>query len=146
MGLKENVRIVTTKKGYETIEEFVKQKLNTNQYKGIVNALEHLAVKEETNKHIIFGWDYIQYHSHFARYELIGMALKKLEKENIPYSFSYCRAEYIEVNGYTFGVSNNKPLPIPTVSNEFDDKSVVNDLKHLEGQIKELDNEMEEEI
>ena len=90
MGYRSEVKIVTTREGYERICKRVDE-LNADmkacQLLGAGISPEYF---EESNGCVVFGWDWIRwYDGTFADVTNVSTALRELADDDIPYEF--CR-------------------------------------------------------
>jgi len=88
MGYRSQVRMITTKKGFEELKKFnddyLKQK---NGFKGY-SLLDHLSVMEENEDSVYFGWDMIKWYEESKSVEAILKGLGYLEKNDFSYRFT----------------------------------------------------------
>ena len=80
MGYRSDIRIVTSKKGYEVLKEFVKKyleekDLDTKEY----NLLECLEVKAEDKEQIYFGWNSIKWYDGCEGYEDVDAIVQGID-------------------------------------------------------------------
>lgn len=141
MGTDFDVRIITTKKGFEIMNEFIEKELKKEE-NDYANALNELFLKEETSNLVFFGWNSINFNSDYTDYYFVRMALDNLEKIDISYSISIKDNELQEIHEYKFDSKENDYIyiPIPRFIYEFDDKETMKELFDSE---KELEAEIE---
>ena len=88
MGYRSDVRIVTSKEGYEKLNEFVQKFLKERNID--YNILEECDIKKEGNNQCYFGWNYVKWYE--DDYDEIIAIMKGLDylSEN-DYSYRYSR-------------------------------------------------------
>lgn len=134
MGYRSDIRIVTSKKGYEVLKEFVKnyleeKQLDTKEY----NLLESLEVKVEGKEQIYFGWNYLKwYEGNYPDVDSIMEGIDHLGENEYSYRYMIIGESYddIEERYYDGEKDNNINLEYPNMIREFDDdyiKSLLED-------------------
>lgn len=149
MGYRSDIRIVTSKKGYEVLREFVKKyleekDLDTKEY----NLLECLEVKAEDKEQIYFGWNSIKWYDGCEGYEdvdAIVQGIDHLGENEYSYRYMIIGESYddIEEQYYDGEKDNNINLEYPSMIREFDDDYVKS---LLEDKQKDAPEENKEEI
>lgn len=142
MGTDFDVRIITTKKGFKAMNDFIEKELKREENRDYANALNELFFKKETTNLVLFGWNSINFDSEYTDYNLIRMALQSLEEVDISYSLSVKDNEMQEIHEYKFDSKENDYIyiPIPSIVYKFDDKETIKELLDSE---KELESEIE---
>lgn len=142
MGTDFDVRIITTKKGFKTMNDFIEKELKREGNRDYANALNELFFKKETTNLVLFGWNSINFDSEYTDYNLIRMALQNLEEVDISYSLSVKDNEMQEIHEYKFDSKENDYIyiPIPSIVYKFDDKATINEIFESE---KEIESELE---
>lgn len=146
MGYRSDIRIVTSKEGFEKLREFVikyleKEKIDIKEF----NLLDYLDVKSEGKNQCYFGWNYVKwYENDYKEVDAIMEGLEYLENNN--FSYRYIRIgedkeDYDEK--YYDGDKENIYLEYPNLIREFDDDYVIN---YLEEPLKSEIEENKEEI
>ncbi len=145
MGTDFDVRIITTQKGYTTMNEFIEKELEKEENCDYSNALNELLFKKETSNLVLLGWNSINFDSEYTDYNFIKMALQNLEELDISYSISVKDNELQEVHEYKFDSKQNDfiYIPIPSIIYKFDDKATINEILESE---KEIESELECDI
>lgn len=91
MGYRSDVRIITSKKGFEELTGFVKKYLGDRSYD--YNLLDHLGFKHETENAVFFGWNDVKwYEGCGCNYEHVDAIMEGLYSlANNDYSYRYAR-------------------------------------------------------
>lgn len=126
MGYMSDVRIVTSKEGFEKLKEFVKNYLKEHQEN--YNLLDECDVKEEGKNQYYFGWNNIKwYENDFSDVDAIMEGLQHL-KEN-DYSYRYMRIgedrEDYDQQDYDANRESEIYLEYPSMLREFNDQYVI---------------------
>lgn len=133
MGYRSDIRIVTSKDGFEKLKEFVikyleEKKLDTKEY----NLLDSMDVMAEGKGQVYFGWNYLKwYEGDYPEVDSIMDGINHLGENE--YSYRYMRIgesyEDIEEQSYD-GEKDDIYLEYPNMIREFDDdylKKLIND-------------------
>lgn len=137
MGYKSDVRIITSKDGFEILKEFVKKYLK--EHNEDYNLLEKCDIKQEGKEQYYFGWNYIKwYENDYKDVDAIMEGLNYLgEKE---YSYRYMRIgesyDDFEEQYYDGQREEKMHLEFPCVTRAFDDEYLLGAIKG-----KRLENE-----
>ena len=144
MSTKYDVRIITSKEGFNQMKAFIDKELEGKENKIIFDAFNELSVKMETPNFILIGWNNVKFEADFLKYKLIKRALEKLEDMNIGYSISKCDNS-VEFDEYRFDAKGNNEviMPIPEAHTLFDDEESMRMLEIAERELEETINEME---
>lgn len=148
MGYRSDVRIITTKDGFEKMMNYINEELSKKENENYDNPLNKLDAKEETTNLIMFGWDWIKYDSLNLSYKLVQDSLKKLEESNISYSICINGEEIGDVERYRFDSEKDKEIkiPVPSIGCKFDDKETKKDLEFAEKELQEYIEETNYEV
>ncbi len=144
MGYRSDIRIITSKEGFEKLTEFVTEYLK--EHNEDYNLLEECDIKKEGKEQCYFGWDSIKwYENDYTDVDAIMEGLNNLgEKE---YSYRYMRIgesyDDIEEQFYDGEKDEKLCLEFPSMIREFDDKYTLDLIK--DNQI-ENEKENKEEI
>lgn len=80
MGYRSDVRIRTTKEGYEVMKKFVENYIKEKELKGTDwNLLEH-AIKTEMEGIITLDWNYVKWYEGIKGYEDVDAIMKSLDE------------------------------------------------------------------
>ena len=98
MGYRSNVRILTSKNGYEKLQKHVSEYLKEKNID--YNLLENSDLRFVSSKGVLIGWNYIKWYDWLEGGEVdsIMSSLKKLKDEDFSYRYarigeSYCDLE-----------------------------------------------------
>lgn len=130
MGYRSDVRIVTSKEGFEKLQEFVEnylkeKKVNIEEY----NLLNLLDVESKGKEQCYFGWNSIKWYDFCddPQIDAIMNGLDYLEENE--YSFRYMiigeNLDDIEERYYD-GEKEDIDLEYPSLIREFDDEYITN--------------------
>ena len=80
MGYRSDVRIITSKKGFEELKSFVNKYLGERDCN--YNLLNSLEIENNKGDQIYFGWDYIKWYDGFDGYEDVTAIVEGLDYIN----------------------------------------------------------------
>jgi len=141
MGYRSDVRIITTKKGYEELKKYAdeyKKKFDKNND----NLLDECILFNETKSLKYFGWDNIKwYEDDYVEVDAIMKGLNHLRDNDYSYRYSRFGEEYddfeeCENNSYK---KEKIGLPYICLKREYDDEFVANGMRINEQIIKEVE-------
>lgn len=144
MGYRSDIRIITSKDGFEKLKEFIKEYLKDN--KEDYNLLEECDIKEEGKEQCYFGWNYVKWYEHsYPEVIAIMEGLNHLGENEYSYRYMRIGESYddIEEQSYDGKKDENIYLEYPNMLREFDDNYIIESIK--ENQI-ENDEKNKEEI
>lgn len=129
MGYRSDIRIVTSKEGFEKLKEFVENYLKENQEDS--NLLDECDVKEEGKNQCYFGWNCVKwYENDYPDVDAIMEGLQYLQENN--YSYRYMRIgedrEDYDDHDYESDRESEPYLEYPCMFREFDDNYVINSI------------------
>ena len=102
MGYKSDVRIITSKDGFEILKEFVKKYLK--EHNEDYNLLEKCDIKQEGKEQYYFGWNYIKwYENDYKDVDAIMEGLNYLGEKEYQIEFFVLRGRRTE------GLADTKP-------------------------------------
>lgn len=136
MGYRSDIRIVTSKEGFEKLSEFVKNYLKENNED--YNLLEECDIKQEGKKQCYFGWDSVKWYEHdYKDVDAIMEGLSHLGENEYSYRYMRMGESYddIEEQYYDGDKDKNIYLEYPNMIRGFDDEYLKEQLKD-----KTLDN------
>ena len=145
MSSKYDVRIITTREGYDKLSKYMEDRFMEEDIYGETNPMEELDCYEKSKFFVVFGWDYIPYESEDMNYKILKQGLKMLEEERHIYTVTKNVNIAESIEEYKFIPPNIKELQIPSVPliYEFDDAETRVLLKSMDEEYSELCNEME---
>lgn len=87
MSYKSNVRICTTKKGFDMIKEFVSDKTDGTCTRNLLNCIDEKIIGKDRD-FILFGWDWIKWYDMLNDDVIAVMgALNYINDKNIPFNY-----------------------------------------------------------
>ena len=122
MGYRSDVRIITSKKGFEELTKYVKKYLGEG-YK--YNLLDELQINEDRGDQIYFGWDYLKWYENIEGYENITAILKglyHLAEEGYGYRFARLGENYDDYEELNEDGDDEDWLDWIYVTRKFDDE------------------------
>ena len=143
MGYRSDIRIITSKDGFERLKEFIKEYLKDN--KEDYNLLEECDIKEEGKEQCYFGWNYVKRYEHdYPEVIAIMEGLNHLEENEYSYRYMRIGESYddIEEQSYDGEKDENIYLEYPNMLREFDDNYIIESIK--ENQIENEEKNKEE--
>ena len=142
MGYRSDVRIVTSKEGYEKLNEFVQKFLKERNID--YNFLDECDIKKEKNNQCYFGWNYVKwYEDDYDEVIAIMKGLDYLNDNDYSYRYSRIGESYDDYDEQYFDGNRKGELYLeyPSLIRAFDDEYVISMLK----EIPELNNDKEEQ-
>lgn len=132
MGYRSDIRIVTSKDGFEKLKEFVKNYLK--EHNENYNLLEQCDIKQEGKEQCYFGWNYVKwYENDYTDVDAIMEGLNYLSENE--YSYRYMRIgedrEDYDEQYYDADRESELYLEYPNMIREFDDEYVMNSIKEI---------------
>lgn len=141
---KSNVRIVTSINGFEKLKEYINNYINEHpENKELMNLLDKIDLKYESNKQCYFGWnEYIWNQYSNENVELVMNGLFELLDNNYSYRFFRLGEDKDDYEEYHFDstLESEKDLEYPNITRQFDDRYVC-DILHREKQNADLSKE-----
>ena len=130
MGYRSDIRIITSKDGFEILKEFIKGYLKDN--KEDYNLLEECDIKEEGKEQCYFGWNYVKWYEHdYPEVIAIMEGLNHLGENEYSYRYMRIGESYddIEEQSYDGEKDKNIYLEYPNMLREFDDNYIIESIK-----------------
>ena len=139
MGYRSDVRIMTTKKGYEELKKYTDKYLEDKKY-SYGNLLDDLQISEETKFAKYFGWDSIKWYDGCEGYEdvdAIMNGLDHLEENNYSYRFARIGESYDDYDEKYFesDIEDEQDLEYPSMTRYFDDDYITHQMKLDAGEV-----------
>lgn len=93
MGYRSDIRIVTSKEGYEKLKEFVTNYLK--EHNEDYNLLEECDIRQEGKNQVYFGWNYLKwYEGSYKEVDAIMEGLNYLGENEYSYRYSRIGESY----------------------------------------------------
>ena len=132
MGYRSDVRIVTSKKGFKVLDDYVKKYLREHDKNRNWNLLKRPDIKKESPYTTYIGWNCLKWYeySDYVDVDAIMTGLAYL-KEN-DYSYRYSRIgenyDYYDEQYYESDNEEEQDLVYPSIIREFDDDYIFDEL------------------
>ena len=144
MGYRSDVRIVTSKKGYKVLDDYVKKYLRDRDKNTNWNIMKRPNIKKETPYTTYIGWDCLKWYE-FSDYEDVNAIMTGLDylKENgYSYRYSSLGENYDDYDEQYYESDNEEEqdLVYPSIICAFDDDYI---LEELDREIKSSESEIE---
>ena len=138
MGYRSNVRIITTKKGFDELNKYVTQELQSKDKNNNYNLLYDTAIFEKTKRGYYFGWNWVKWYDGYTDVDAIMNGLEHLEKKDLSYRFARIGEDYGDYEELSYDSTMDKNrLNYPSVVRDFDDMYTIEDMNY------EYSNEVE---
>lgn len=132
MGYRSDVRIITTKKGFDELNNYVKKYLKE---KGDYdyNLLNNLKFKAENDYAVYFGWNYLKWYEGYDSVDAIVDGLNHLKENNMSYRFARLGESYddYEEESFESDLEEEQDLDYPSMLREFDDSYVIEEMNRI---------------
>lgn len=131
MGYRSDVRIVTSKNGFEELKKFVENYLKEHESDENENLLNGCDVKSEGKGQCYFGWNYVKwYENDYTDVDAIMEGLKHLEEQNYSYRYMRIGEDREDYDDYDYDSDReDEPyLEYPSMFREFDDDYLINSI------------------
>lgn len=147
MGYRSDIRIVTSKDGFEKLKEFVTNYLK--EHNEDYNLLEKCDIKQEGKNQYYFGWNYVKWYEYdYTEVDAIMEGLNHLGENE--YSYRYMRIgedrEDYDEQFYDADRESEPDLEYPNLIREFDDEYVLSLIKDTQEMKIDNKEEQKEEI
>lgn len=136
MGYRSDVRIMTSKKGFEKLKEYTDKYLQDKDYK-YRNLLDECDISEETKYAKYIGWNNIKWYEYsgYTDVDAIMNGLDYLKNED--YSYRYARIgesydDYEEQSYESEFYEDEQDLEYPSMERYFDDDYVIDNMKSVD--------------
>lgn len=94
LGYRSDIRILTTKKGFNELKKYVD--LHTNRNRDI-NLFDGLHVKEEGKTNIYFGWDFLKWYPGYDSVDNVMNGLEHLKELDLSYHYKRFGENYDDI-------------------------------------------------
>ena len=144
MGYRSDVRIVTSKKGYKVLDNYVKKYLRDHDKDRTWNLLKSPKIKKETPYTTYIGWDCLKWYeySDYVDVDAIMTGLDYLKENGYSYRYSRIGENYDDYDEQYYESDNEEEqdLVYPSIIRAFDDDYI---LEELDREIKSSESEIE---
>ncbi len=128
MGYRSQVRIITTKKGFEVLKKFNDNYLKEKgqQY----NLLDECEFKHENNNICYFGWNWVKwYEGSYPSVDAVCEGLSHLEDEDLSFRFARIGESYDDYEEQCYDSETEEEyLEFPSMIREFDDDYIIDSM------------------
>ena len=129
MSYRSDVRIITSKKGFNELNKYVKDylsKLDFDEY----NLLDNLGFKAENDYSVYFGWNWVKWYSSYESVDAVESGLQHLKDKDMSFRFARIGESYddYEENSYESENEEEQDLDYPSMIREFDDSYVIEEM------------------
>lgn len=154
MGYRSDIRIMTTKKGYDELKKYVEEHVNkykkNNIKEGTIvdysnydyNLLNQTDISNLSNdeSQIYFGWNYLKWYDGYEEVDAIMDGLNHLEENNFSYRYARIGEAYddYEEKYYDSELEEEQSLEHLSMIREFDDDWIIDQMK-----LNSVENKME---
>lgn len=141
MGYRSNVRIITTKNGYDELNKYINDYSKNFNKDNFYNLLSNTSICEKTEKGYYLGWDWVKWYEEYNDVSAIMNGLKHLQDKNISYRFARIgedNNDYEEMN-YNSNSEKEQGLDYPSCIREFDDEYVIESMNTIDNHNKEVE-------
>lgn len=132
MGYRSDIRIMTTKKGFDKLKKYTDKYLKDRNYK-YDNLLDILDFNYETEYAKYFGWDSVKWYENCDDYDEVDAIMKGLDYlEENDYSYRYARigedySDY-EEKYFESEKEEEQDLEYPSMTRYFDDDYIISQM------------------
>ena len=132
MGYRSDVRIITTKKGFDELNNYVKKYLKEKGNYDY-NLLDNLKFKAENDYAVYFGWNYLKWYEGYDSVDAIVDGLNHLKENNRSYRFARLGESYddYEEESFESDLEEEQDLDYPSMLREFDDSYVIEEMNRI---------------
>ena len=132
MGYRSDVRIITSKKGFNELNKYVKDylsKLDHDEY----NLLDNLKFKAENDYSVYFGWNWVKWYSSYESVDAVESGLQHLKDKDMSFRFARIGESYddYEEDSYESENEEEQDLDYPSMIREFDDSYVIEEMDRV---------------
>ena len=133
MGHRSDIRIMTTKKGFNKLKEYTDNYLKDKNFT-YGNLLDDLDLNYETKYAKYFGWNSMKWYEECEGYEDVDAIMNGLRYlKEIDYSYRYARIgeDYSDYDEFYYESSNEEEqdLEYPCMTRYFDDEYIIKNMK-----------------
>lgn len=129
MGYRSDVRIMTTRKGFNKLKDYTTKYLKDKNSYG--NLLDELDVNEETKYAKYIGWNSIKWYEGYEDIDAIMDGLDYLEENDYSYRYARIGENYddYEEKYYESEKEEEQDLEYPSMTRYFEDDYITHQMK-----------------
>ncbi len=132
MGYRSDVRIITSKKGFNELNKYVKDYLKNLNHEDY-NLLDDLKFKAENDYSVYFGWNWVKWYQGYESVDAIESGLQHLKDKDMSFRFARIGESYddYEEDSYESENEEEQDLDYPSMLREFDDSYVIAEMDKI---------------
>ena len=132
MGYRSDVRIITSKKGYNKLKDYVTDKIAKSNNPNMYNLMDDIEFEYDNGYSKYFGWNNVKWYYDDVDYIMEG--LQELRNEDMSYRFARIGENYddYEEEYYESEQEEEQDMEYPSMVRYFDDDYVVDKMKTYE--------------
>jgi hypothetical protein len=132
MGYRSDVRIITSKKGFNELNKYVKEYLKNLNHEDY-NLLDDLKFKAENDYSVYFGWNWVKWYQGYESVDAIESGLQHLKDKDMSFRFARIGESYddYEEDSYESENEDEQDLDYPSMLREFDDFYVIAEMDKI---------------
>lgn len=127
MGYRSDVRIITSKKGFEELNKYVKNYLSKTTESNY-NLMDDLKFKVENKYSCYFGWNWVKwYENSYPSVDAVMSGLEHLREKDLSFRYSRIGENYddYETDYHESEKEEEQDFEYPSMLREFDDYYVI---------------------
>lgn len=132
MGYRSDVRIITSKKGFNKLKDYVTDRIAKSNNPNIYNLMDDIEFEYDNGYSKYFGWNNVKWYYEDVDYVMDG--LQELKNEDMSYRFARIGENYddYEEEYYESEQEEEQDMEYPSMVRYFDDDYVVDNMKAYE--------------
>ena len=139
MGYRSDVRIITTKKGFNKLKDYVTDRISKSNNPDMYNIMNDIEFEYDNGYSKYFGWNGVKWYYDDVDFVMDG--LRQLREEDMSYRFARIGENYddYEEEYYESENEEEQDLEYPSMERYFDDDYVIDNMKVYENNDKEIE-------
>lgn len=133
MGYSSDVRIATTLKGYNYLESQINLFLQDKNKEECCSLLEDVDVFAKNDFQVYFGWDNMNWKSHFEEVAIIEDTLAKFKDNGLTYRYAVQGEDSMDYIEHYYTADNEDNVIFPCIKCQFEDDLIKGILKERSG-------------
>ncbi len=130
MGYRSDVRIITSKKGYDFLKKEVNKFHKKLNNKNLCSMLEDTDIFYENKQNVYIGWNDVKWYSTFDEIIAVEDALEKLRENDYTFSFARLGESYDDYEEYYHDSEKEvKKAYYPFYNRCFEDEIIIKEMK-----------------
>lgn len=122
MGYRSDVRIVTTKKGFEYLEKKSDEIMARKENDELHSLLNDLDIYEESKNDVVYmGWNGLKWYCDYPEVKIIEDTLTKFPEQDISFRFARMGEDATDYEENYYSADDNEDLPYPYLNRDFND-------------------------